>query len=126
MSNEILHDCVEASDFDAPLAPVTFSRYRGPTIFWPLLGGVRRNVVPLASDDTSSKSPSCANAISRQRLKPSPAPPDCRSRESLTRKKRSKAVSAFPQNSVTCIRDQKTALRLSRRTLAWIQPALTL
>ena len=75
----------------------------------PIFDMLSLNIVVLVSDVTSFNSPPCAKAISRQRLKPSPAPPDCRSRDYLPRKKRS--------NIRVCISTGITSLELRSKKL---------
>jgi hypothetical protein len=89
----------------------------------PIFDMLSLNIVVLVSDVTSFNSPPCAKAISRQRLKPSPAPPDCRSHDSLARKKRSN-IRVCISTGITSLELEidKIALLPSRRSLARIQP----
>ena len=93
----------------------------------PIFDMLSLNIVVLVSDVTSFNSPPCAKAISWQRLKPSPAPPDCRSRDSLARKKRSN-IRVCISTGITSLEleIEKIALLPSRCSLARIQPLLML
>src|SRR5262245_18010923 len=92
-----------------------------------ILARLSLNMVALVSDVISFSSAPCTNAISRQRLKPSPAPPDFRSRESLARKKRSNIRVCISTGIISLELDiEKTALLPSRCILVRIQPPLML